>query len=115
MATSATLVAVTKIMEEAKKIMDHSIINEIFNPQAFIEPNTPIRAITNGQANWNPIRPEMAATVGEITPESQKLFCNLNFSEIDKNRQAIALTSQGKLSLEYLLISNNLRIQAPKS
>ena len=96
MASSATLVAVSTIMKKATKLMQNGIISDLYNPQVFIESNDTVRAITAQQQNWNPIRPEMAVTVGDMSQDRQAdLFCNLNFVQTEKDRQAIALSDSG--------------------
>ena len=99
MATNAALVTVETIMTEASKVMQPSIIRDLYNPQVFLTTNSTVKAIVNQQAQWSPIRPELAVTVGEVTPQqTTELFCTLNFAKIDKEKQARALTETGKLS-----------------
>ena len=43
MATQASLVAVTTIMNEANKLMKTSVIEELYNPQVFIEPTNTVK------------------------------------------------------------------------
>ena len=97
MASQASLVAVETIMTEASKFMQPSIIKELYNPQVFLSTNPTVQAIANQQQEWNPIRPEMAVTVGDVTPQkATELFCTLNFAQADAKRQALALNESGK-------------------
>ena len=42
--------------------------------------------------------PEMAITVGDVSPQqATELFCTLNFAQIDRERQARALTDTGMI------------------
>ena len=96
MASQASLVAVETIMNNAAKFMQASIIRELYNPQVFLSTNPTVQAIANQQKEWNPIRPEMAVTVGNVTPQqATELFCTLNFAQTDANRKGQALTDTG--------------------
>ena len=99
MATQASLVAVDTVMTRAKQFMQESIITDLYNPQVFIDSNPTVRAIMQQQSQWNPIRPEMAVAVGDLSSvQDVNIFCTLNFEDTEKQRQALALSEQGKLN-----------------
>ena len=86
MATNASLVAVTTVMNEAEKVMRKSIILDLYNPQVFIGTNETIRAIADRQQEWSMIRPEMAATVGDLAvSKNATVYCTLNFEQNQGN------------------------------